>query len=178
VEKRLNHDLLLLGMPNARFRLQTKKSDELSAFGVDLISFDFSANKGASFKPVEKVASGGELSRIMLIIKSYLAEKTTLPTLIFDEIDTGVSGEIARKVAELMKALSGKHQLITITHLPQIAARGDAHYHVFKYDENGKTTTGIRNLEEEDRIAEIARLLSGDNPTSGALTNARELMDS
>lgn len=177
VEKRLNRDLELLGMPNARFRLGISKLEEPGTYGQDLLQIDFTANKGAAFQPVDKVASGGELSRIMLIIKSYLAEKTTLPTLIFDEIDTGVSGEIARKVADMMKALSGRHQLITITHLPQIAARGDAHYYVYKQDSGSRTITDIRNLTGPERVEEIARMLSGDNPTEGAMINARELME-
>lgn len=176
IQERLNGDLQLLGMPNARFELVLDHVGELNLYGSDRFQMLFAANKGSGVKPVDKVASGGELSRIMLILKSYLAERSTLPTLIFDEIDTGVSGEIARKVGEMMRSLSSGHQLITITHLPQIAAKGDAHFYVYKEDDGGVTKTHVKVLDAEERVEEVARMLSGDNPTAGAITNARELI--
>lgn len=144
--------------------------------GVDTIRFMFSANKGHALADMSKVASGGELSRLMLSIKSIIAEYTALPTIIFDEIDTGVSGEVANKVGHVMERLSQNLQVITITHLPQIAGKGQSHYFVYKDDSEAITKTRIKKLNEEERVLEIAKMLSGDKPGESALQNARELL--
>lgn len=144
--------------------------------GMDEIQLLFSANAGQTPAPVNKIASGGELSRLMLAIKALLAQYAALPTLIFDEIDTGISGETALKMGNVLDALGKNMQVISITHLPQIAARGESHYYVFKNENHSKTTTGIRRLSPEERIAAIAEMLSGKNPGSSALQNARDLL--
>ena len=136
----------------------------------------FSANAGQAPAPVGKVASGGELSRLMLAIKALLAKHTSLPTLIFDEIDTGISGETALKVGEVISALGKDMQVLSITHLPQIAAKGNSHYFVYKDEVNEKTTTGIRKLNNDERIEVIAEMLSGKNPGASAIQNAKELL--
>ncbi|WP_183578964.1 DNA repair protein RecN [Mucilaginibacter sp. X5P1] len=145
--------------------------------GADVIRFLFSANKGHSLAEMSKVASGGELSRLMLSIKSLVAQNTALPTIIFDEIDTGVSGEVANKVGQIMEHLAGNLQVITITHLPQIASKGQSHYFVYKDDEGAITNTRIKQLNEQERVLEIAKMLSGDKPGESALQNARELLN-
>ena len=151
-------------------------ADNLSKNGIDHIRFLFSANKGHALADMSKVASGGELSRLMLSIKSIIAEYTALPTIIFDEIDTGVSGGVANKVGQVMERLSQNLQVITITHLPQIAGKGKSHYFVYKDDSELATKTRIRKLDEQERVLEIAKMLSGDNPGESALQNARELL--
>ncbi|HEY9196166.1 MAG TPA: DNA repair protein RecN [Mucilaginibacter sp.] len=157
----------------------TAWSDEhLTKNGVDHVRFLFSANKGHALAEMSKVASGGELSRLMLSIKSIIAKYTALPTIIFDEIDTGVSGEVANKVGQIMEKLASNLQVITITHLPQIASKGKNHYFVYKDDSAATTYTRIRQLDENERVLEIAKMLSGDKPGESALLNARELLDS
>jgi DNA repair protein RecN (Recombination protein N) len=151
-------------------------SDHLTKNGVDTIRFLFSANKGHALADMSKVASGGELSRLMLSIKSIIAEYTALPTIIFDEIDTGVSGEVANKVGQVMERLAQNLQVITITHLPQIAGKGKSHYFVYKDDTDVATKTRIKKLSDEERVLEIAKMLSGDKPGESALQNARELL--
>ncbi len=146
--------------------------------GIDNIRFLFSANKGHALADMSKVASGGELSRLMLSIKSIIAEYTALPTIIFDEIDTGVSGEVANKVGQVMERLAQNLQVITITHLPQIAGKGNSHYFVYKDDTDVATKTRIKKLSDEERVLEIAKMLSGDKPGESALQNARELLNS
>jgi DNA repair protein RecN (Recombination protein N) len=146
--------------------------------GQDEVTFLFDANKSGNFQPLRKVASGGELSRLMLCIKSLVARSVSLPTLIFDEIDSGISGEAARQVAGIMQALSQTHQVICITHQPQIAGKANTHFQVYKEDKKGHIHTGIRILTQEERIQTIARMLSGDKPGQAALANARELMES
>lgn len=153
-------------------------SGGLGDTGVDHIRFLFSANKGHNLAEMSKVASGGELSRLMLAIKSLIARYTALPTIIFDEIDTGVSGEVANKVGQIMESLAKNLQVITITHLPQIASKGSSHYFVYKDDEGAATYTRIKQLDEQERILEIAKMLSGDKPGESALQNARELLSS
>jgi len=148
----------------------------LGATGIDQVRFLFSANKGHALAEMSKVASGGELSRLMLSIKSLIARYTALPTIIFDEIDAGVSGEVANKVGQIMERLSENLQVITITHLPQIASKGQSHYFVYKDDESATTYTRIRQLDEKERVLEIAKMLSGDKPGESALQNARELL--
>lgn len=166
-----------LGMPNVRFAAElTNVKGEFSPSGADQIAFMFSANKNQPLKPAGEVASGGEISRLMLSIKSLVASARTLPTIIFDEIDTGVSGDIADRMGEVMKELSAHLQVITITHLPQVAGKGDQHFKVYKSDDADTTTTHISPLSADDRLQEVARMLSGSNITQEALANARTLM--
>jgi len=172
----VNALLAKVGMPNARFKAEVGHLDSLTENGADKIGFLFDANKSNRFEPLYKVASGGELSRLMLCIKSLVARKLQLPTLIFDEIDTGISGEAARQVGNIMKELSVSHQLISITHQPQIAARADAHYFVYKAIRNDKIVTSIRLLSNDERITSIAQMLGGEKPTAAALQNAREMV--
>ena len=172
---KVNKLLVQVGMPNAQIKIQLQ-SAKLSAFGSDEIQFLFDANKSNRFEPLQKVASGGELSRLMLSIKSLVAKKLQLPTLIFDEIDTGISGEAARQVGIIMKELSAGHQLIVISHQPQIAAKASAHYFVYKQIVNDKIATSIRLLSNDERITTIAKMLSGEKPTAAALENAREMV--
>ncbi|MEZ2339133.1 DNA repair protein RecN [Mucilaginibacter sp. RCC_168] len=153
-------------------------SDPLTKTGADQIKFLFSANKGHALAEMSKVASGGELSRLMLSIKSLIAQYTALPTIIFDEIDTGVSGEVANKVGQIMEHLADNLQVITITHLPQIASKGQNHYFVYKDDSAAITYTRIKQLDQPERVLEIAKMLSGDKPGESALQNARELLGS
>ena len=174
--EQVNGLLANVGMPNARFRSDTAPAGMLTESGADKIEFLFDANKSNRFEPISKVASGGELSRLMLCIKSLVARKLQLPTLIFDEIDTGISGEAARQVGTIMKELASAHQLISITHQPQIAARADAHYFVYKAIHNDKIVTSIRLLGNDERITAIAQMLSGEKPTAAALQNAREMV--
>jgi DNA repair protein RecN (Recombination protein N) len=154
------------------------RSSGLSDSGIDHIKFLFSANKGHALAEMSKVASGGELSRLMLSIKSLVAQNTALPTIIFDEIDTGVSGEVANKVGQIMEKLAENLQVITITHLPQIASKGQSHYFVYKDDDGAITNTRIKQLNKQERVTEIAKMLSGDKPGESALQNARELLGS
>jgi len=172
----VNSLLARVGMPNARFAAEARLLDTLSELGIDTIEFLFDANKSNRFEALRKVASGGELSRLMLCIKSLVAKKLQLPTLIFDEIDTGISGEAAKQVGNIMKELSAAHQLISITHQPQIAAKADAHYFVYKAIEKDKIVTSIRLLNNDERITTIAQMLSGEKPTAAALQNAREMV--
>lgn len=165
-----------VGMPNAKIKIEQNVLPELNKDGKDNITLLFSANSGQAPAPVGKVASGGELSRLMLAIKSIMAKHTSLPTLIFDEIDTGISGETAVRVGNVIGDLEQNMQVICITHLPQIAAKGDAHYFVYKNEETERTTTGIRKLKPEDRIKAIAEMLSGKDPGASALKNAQELL--
>ena len=168
------HDL---GMNNAKFKIDITKQDTFYLNGKDDIEFLFTANKGSSFKLLKKSASGGELSRIMLAIKSILANYRQLPTLMFDEIDTGVSGEISLKIAAIMKQMSRKMQIFTITHLPQIAAKVDSHYKVLKAQENHKTITNMVKLTSEERIVEIATMLEGDKISASAVAHAKQLLN-
>ena len=166
-----------LGMQNARFSIKVNLKDSYFSNGKDELQFLFSANKGGSFGELKKVASGGELSRIMLVIKKILSENISLPTIIFDEIDTGVSGEISNKIATIMQQMSKQMQVITITHLPQIAAKGNNHYKVYKEDINNTTTTNLRLLNPDERIVEIAEMLSGKEFSETAITHAKELLN-
>ena len=177
LEKDIVTTLRLLGMEDARFIVEIESSDRLGASGLDKVSFLFSANKGVMPEEIEKVASGGELSRLMLAIKSIISESSLLPTVIFDEIDTGISGEVAAKVANLMKDISAQRQLLAITHLPQIAAKGKLHYFVYKEVENGKTYTNIRQILYDERVEEIAKLMSGERVGDSARNAAAELLN-
>jgi len=176
IEKYLIEQLTKLGMPNIQFQVALSLLTEFSENGNDEVQFLFSANKNRSVQPVTQIASGGEVSRLMLSIKSLVANKADLPTIIFDEIDTGVSGEIAHRMGEIMKAMSNDMQVITITHLPQIAGKGAQHYRVFKDDSGLQTQTHIQRLQLDERINELAQMLSGKNITPAALLNARELL--
>lgn len=174
-EVKVNALLSQVGMPNARLKVDIVQG-ELNPYGQDTIEFLFDANKSNQFAPVGKVASGGELSRLMLCIKSLVAQSVALPTLIFDEIDTGISGEAARQVGVILKDLARAHQIICITHQPQIAGKADAHYFVYKDAKAEKVTTSVRLLSMEERIDKIAQMLSGERPTAAALENAREMV--
>lgn len=169
--------LVELGMPNAQLHIEVTRLQELMSNGQDALAFLFSANKGMDVKPLGKGASGGELSRVMLAIKAVLSRHKKLPTLIFDEIDTGVSGEVAVKMGAILKDMGHTMQLISITHLPQIAGQGASHFKVFKTDEAEKTKTQIVRLSQEDRIVEIAAMLGGNNQTTAALEHARNLLN-
>lgn len=166
-----------LGMPNAKFKIELNRIDHFIANGKDSLQFLFMANKGSNFNELKKAASGGELSRIMLAIKSILAEYIQLPSIMFDEIDTGVSGEISNKMGAIMKQMSTKMQVFTITHLPQIAAKGDSHFKVFKTDKDDMTHTQLKKLNEEDRVVEIAQMLGGLNITESAMAHAKQLLN-
>lgn len=174
-QEKVNRLLVQVGMPNARIKAEMQERGP-DPFGKDDIEFLFDANKSGRFEPIRKVASGGELSRLMLSIKSLVAESMDLPTLIFDEIDSGISGEAAKQVGLIMSKLSARRQLITITHQPQIAGRANAHYFVYKEKKGEAIKTNIRLLTEEERITAIARMLSGEKPTAAALANAREMV--
>ena len=174
--KQVSEILTELGMPNAELGIELLKSDKLLKDGTETIKFKLSANKGGKMDEIGKVASGGELSRVMLAVKTILSEKKNLPTIIFDEIDTGVSGEIADKIGNIMTDMSKRMQVISITHLPQIAGRGTLHYKVFKHDKKGVTQTEMISLNKEERIEELAKMLSGSNITESAKVHAMELL--
>ncbi|MEK9739574.1 MAG: DNA repair protein RecN [Flavobacteriaceae bacterium] len=177
LEKEIKKYLDQMGMKEAQFKIEMKSTSSFLPFGSDELTFLFNANLGGEFKPLKKVASGGELSRIMLAIKSILSQYKKLPTLIFDEIDTGVSGQISDRVAEVMSALSKNLQVFTITHLPQVAAKGKHHLKVEKTTLEGKTFTRLRPLNFEERIHEIAIMLSGNQVTPTAVAHAKQLMN-
>lgn len=166
-----------LGMPHVRVKIDLTPSADFTPTGTDVISFLFSANKGAEFGPLKKVASGGERSRIMLAVKYILAKHSTLPTIIFDEIDTGVSGEMADAMGNIMKSMSSSMQVFAITHLPQIAAKGDQHFKVSKRTDGARTTSTLTLLDKESRIAEIAQMLSGSAVSDSAINHARALLN-
>ena len=176
LDKKLTSFMHELGMPNGRFSITLTATDTFFANGNDELSFLFSANKGGDFGQLKKVASGGELSRIMLAVKAIMAEHTALPTIMFDEIDTGVSGEISQKMGDIMKQMSQNRQVFAITHLPQIAAKGAYHFKVFKEDSKGKTTTHLKLLTEEERIIELSEMLEGKNSGASARNHAIELL--
>ncbi|GIM59012.1 DNA repair protein RecN [Capnocytophaga canimorsus] len=176
LDARLTSFMSELGMSNARFSITLTPTESFYANGTDELSFLFSANKGGSFGQLKKVASGGELSRIMLAIKAILAAHTALPTIMFDEIDTGVSGEISQKMGAIMKQMSGNRQVFAITHLPQVAAKGNTHFKVFKEDIDGKTTTQLKRLTQEERIDEISQMLGGKDSANSARNHAIELI--
>ena len=176
IEKEIRTMLGELAMPAATFRIEIRDLEEPGAAGSDAVSFLFSANKGIIPQELQKVASGGELSRLMLCLKALLAERKQLPTIIFDEIDTGVSGEVAARIGTILHKMSGDMQVIAITHLPQMASRGDHHLFVYKEEAGQKTVSRIRSLDPDERILEIAKMLSAGDPGNSALENARELL--
>jgi DNA repair protein RecN (Recombination protein N) len=179
-EEKVNKLLIQVGMPNAKIKVDIKEAESLNSFGINTVDFLFNANLSAGNKQYEslrKVASGGELSRLMLSIKSLVAKSVQLPTLIFDEIDSGISGEAAKQVGVILKSLSEEHQVISITHQPQIAAKANTHFFVYKENKGGKIITSIKILNKEERVSEIATMLSGKKPTAAAFENAKEMME-
>ena len=176
LEAKVNELLLLVGMPNAQLKVSITDTAALHIFGNDQIDFLFDANKSNRFEPIRKVASGGELSRLMLCIKSLVAEKVDLATLIFDEIDTGISGEAAKQVGHIMKGLSKNRQIICITHQPQIAGKADAHFYVYKENLLGSIKTNLKLLNKEERVITIAQMLGGETPSAAAVENAKEMI--
>ncbi|WP_172918402.1 DNA repair protein RecN [Capnocytophaga canis] len=176
LDTKLTNFMHELGMPNARFQIELQSTQTYQNNGMDQLTFLFSANKGGNFGTLKKVASGGELSRIMLAVKAIMAEHTALPTIMFDEIDTGVSGEISLKMGEIMKNMSKNRQVFAITHLPQVAAKGHYHFKVFKEDIEGKTTTQLKQLSENERIIELSEMLEGKNSGESAKNHAIELL--
>lgn len=178
IEKDIKSMLHALSMEHAELKIELDKTDGLSPSGIDKANFYFRANKGGTFNPLKDVASGGEISRLTLCLKSMIAGATVLPTLIFDEIDTGVSGDVAGKMGGILAKLANGHQVISITHSPQIAAKADSHYFVYKEDKPDRTVTGVRQLDEEAKVMEIAKMLSGNPPSKAAIANAKELLNS
>ena len=176
LEEKVNKLLAQVGMPNAKIKVEIKDEVELNTFGKSNIEFLFDANRSKQFLPVRKVASGGELSRLMLCIKSLVAQKLDMPTLIFDEIDTGISGEAARQVGIIMNELASNRQVICITHQPQIAGKANAHFFVYKEIVKDEVKTNIRLLNKDERVTAIAKMLSGEKPTAAAIENAREMV--
>ncbi|MCW3123187.1 MAG: recN [Flavipsychrobacter sp.] len=174
--QKINELLILVGMPNARFDIRTEPIQP-SAHGTDRVQFLLDANKSGQFQLLQKAASGGEMSRIMLCIKSLTAKALHMPTLIFDEVDTGISGEAARQVAILLRELSQYHQVICITHQPQVAAKGSRHFYVYKEaDKNERLSTRIKVLQQDERVLAIARMIGGEQPSDAAISNAKELV--
>lgn len=177
MEKRLKNLLHDLGMPHAVFTIHHHVLSDFQLTGKDDISFLFSANKGVAPQELKNAASGGEFSRLMLALKYVLAHKTALPTIIFDEIDTGVSGEIALKMATMMQEMSKYHQVVTITHLPQLAAKGDTHFFVYKDEQSIQAVSKLKKLSEKERVVEVAKMIGGENPSEKALSSAKELLE-
>ena len=174
--KNITQLLHLIGLPNAQMEISVGLNDHYDEKGNSKVQFLWDANKSGHFQPIQKSASGGEMSRIMLCIKSLTAEAIDLPTLIFDEVDTGISGEASRQVGILLQQISRKHQVICITHQPQVAGRGDSHFFVYKAEENRQVKTNIKDLSREERILAIARMIGGEEPSEAALENAKELV--
>lgn len=177
LKEKLETDLAQLGMPSASFEIGLHPTDAFSPTGMDELSFLFTANRGGSYGELKKVASGGELSRIMLVIKAILAKYEKLPTIMFDEIDTGVSGEISNKMADIMKNMSHDLQVFSITHLPQVASKGNHHFKVFKTEGAERTMTNMKKLDTEERILELAQMLGGTEVSDSALAHARQLLN-
>ena len=177
LERELRILVAKMGMDDASFKVDIAPSGVFMNHGSDQLNFQFKSNKSSEFKPLKKIVSGGELSRIMLAIKAILSRYIKLPTLIFDEIDTGVSGKISDSIAEVMVSMGQKLQLINITHLPQVAAKGDYHFKVLKKEQDGKTLTQLFSLNKQARIEEIAMMLSGNQVTPTAIAHAKQLMN-
>ena len=176
IENKVIDILRNVGIPNAALQLKFSHLSEFSNSGLDEVSFMFSANKNQELQEIGKIASGGEMSRLMLAIKTLIADARSLPTIVFDEIDTGVSGEIAVKMGQILEQMSKTVQVLNITHLPQIAAKGNHHYKVYKFDLDDQTFTSIKKLSVQERVEEIAQMLSGENYSVTALETARELL--
>lgn len=176
IEEEINKKLELLAMPSAEIKIELKECGSFTDTGRDDVQILFKANRGGEFLPIKKVASGGETARLMLSLKSMVAHVLDMPTMIFDEIDSGVSGEVANRMGDILKNLSSSHQIVCITHSPQVAARAVKHFFVFKEDIDSRTVTHVKSLEGPDRVNEIAKMLSGDPPSAFALENAKELI--
>jgi len=176
IEKKVIEILRQVGIPNAELMLKFNALSDYTASGIDEVSFMFSANKNQELQEIGKIASGGEISRLMLAIKTLITHAQSLPTIIFDEIDAGISGEVALKMGQILESMSAKMQILNITHLPQIAARGNNHYKVYKYDNNEQTFTTIRKLTDNERVEEIAQMLSGEKFSKTAMETAKELL--
>ncbi|MEM1323283.1 MAG: DNA repair protein RecN [Bacteroidota bacterium] len=174
--KKVETLLSKLGMEYAQLRVEVNRLDALNATGIDEVQFLFAPNKGSKFMPIREVASGGELSRLTLCTKSLVASAIPLPTLIFDEIDTGISGDVALKMGNILQKLAQRHQVVSITHTPQIAVKADAHYFVYKSVREDRTVTNVKLLSAEERIKEVATMLSGSPPSDSAIENAKELL--
>ncbi|WP_047245158.1 DNA repair protein RecN [Maribacter thermophilus] len=177
LKEKLESDLSLLGMPSASFRISLSDAESFKVNGKDNLSFLFTANKGSDYGELKKVASGGELSRIMLVIKSILAKYEKLPTIMFDEIDTGVSGEVSNRMADIMKEMSKEMQVFSITHLPQVASKGDYHFKVYKTDGHEGTETNMKKLSKDERVVELAQMLGGKEISDSAMAHARQLLN-
>ncbi len=178
LESSVVRQLSLLGMPNSKFKVDISSADEPTLRGMDSVNFLFTANKNGLLCEIYKVVSGGEMSRLMLVIKALISASKALPTIIFDEIDAGVSGDIAERMGLILKEISKDMQVINITHLPQIAAKGDHHFRVFKQDSAHETTTSLKRLTPSERVEELAKMLSGESITAAAILNAEELLKS
>jgi DNA repair protein RecN (Recombination protein N) len=175
-ESKVQSMLAMLSMPHARLKVAVESTENLTPTGTDDVQFLFATNVGSKFLPIKDVASGGELSRLNLCTKSIVADAIPLPTLIFDEIDAGVSGDVSMKMGLILKELAGRHQVICITHTPQVAARADAHYFVYKKIQGDRTLTNVRLLNEDERVRSIAVMMSGNPPSDAALVTAKELI--
>ena len=176
-EQKVGDMLKMLSMPHAALKVDVRPLKELNATGMDEVQFLFSTNVGSSFLPIKQVASGGELSRLTLCTKSLVADAIPLPTLIFDEIDTGISGDVSLKMGQILKSLSDRHQVVSITHTPQVAARADKHYFVYKQSGTDRTITNVRLLNDDERLHSVAVMLSGNPPSEAALVTASELVN-
>jgi len=176
IEKEIKNTLTKLGMPDADFKINQQKLDHFHSEGMDRITFLFTANKGIPEQEISKIASGGELSRLMLAVKSLIAKRTLLPTIIFDEIDSGVSGDIAGKVGDILKKMAGEMQVVAITHLPQIASKSNDHLFVYKDVGEEKTFSHIRRLSGDEQINELAKMLSDEKVTNAAIQTAKEML--
>ena len=177
LKKQLKESLAPLGLPNATFKIELARATEFKSNGKDDLTFLFSANKGSDYGALKKVASGGELSRIMLVIKAILAKYENLPTIMFDEIDTGVSGEISNRMGDIMKDMGTTMQVFSITHLPQVASKGDHHFKVYKQEEDGVTGTKMKKLDRNERVEELAEMLGGKDLSDSAMAHARQLLN-
>ena len=175
-EKKVDAMLTQLSMPHARLQVEVRELEALNSTGIDEVNFLFASNKGSKFLPLKNVASGGELSRLTLCTKSLVADAIPLPTLIFDEIDTGISGDVALRMGKILQELSGRHQVVSITHSPQIAVKADTHYFVYKKEMKDRTMTRVKALTMEERIRAVATMLSGNPPSDSAIENAKELL--
>ncbi len=177
LKKQLEDNLKSLGLPSASFKIELSASDDFKSNGSGELTFLFSANKGSGFGELRKVASGGELSRIMLTIKAILAKYENLPTMMFDEIDSGVSGEISNRMVDIMLAMSNTMQVFSITHLPQVASKGNQHFKVYKVEENSGTNTKMKELNADERVVELAEMLGGKDLSESAIAHAKQLLN-
>lgn len=175
-ENKVEQMLAQLSMQHAKLKVDISRTEDLEPTGFDEVNFLFAANKGGRLQLIKDVASGGELSRLTLVVKSLVASAIPLPTLIFDEIDTGISGDVALKMGSILRQLSNEHQVVSITHSPQIASKANAHYFVYKKDKEDRTVTEVRPLEMEGRVYAIATMLSQDPPSESAINTAKELL--